>query len=84
MSKPQHNVGIQRKHLPVRDDLEFWVKTVMFIPRLEFTSEEQVIAVQGILMEIDEELVELDFARLIFFLQDVRKSFKEVDKTSQI
>lgn len=68
MQKPYHNQGVQRKHLPVRDDLDFWVNVVMFVPRIEFNSEEEVISVQAILMEIDEELVEVDFSRLIFYL----------------
>ena len=73
MSKPHHNEGVDRKHLPVRDELDFWVKVVMFVPRLNFENIDQVMAVQGVLMEIDEELVELDFSRLIFHLQDLRK-----------
>ena len=40
MTRPEFNKDVKRKELPVREDLEFWVKASMYIPRLEFVSEE--------------------------------------------
>lgn len=70
MSRPAHNVGVERKELPCRDELEFWVFCCTFIPRLHFETEAQVMQLQAVLMDIDAELMELDFARLIHYLQE--------------
>ena len=43
MSRPEHNVGVERKELPCRDELEFWVFCCTFIPRLHFETEAQVM-----------------------------------------
>ena len=43
MSRPEHNVGIERKELPCREDLDFWVTCVTYIPRLRFESQSQVV-----------------------------------------
>ena len=38
MSKPEHNRGVERKELPCRHDLDFWVDIVRYVPRLQFAS----------------------------------------------
>ena len=76
MSKPEHNRGVERRDLPCRVDLDFWVRCCTFIPRLQFKSQSQVIQLQSILMDIDDELMELDFSRLIHYLQDQRVQFQ--------
>ena len=68
MSKPEHNQGVERKDMPCRDDLDFWVSCCTYIPRLSFDTQSQVIQLQAVLMDIDDELMELDFSRLIHYL----------------
>ena len=78
MSKAEHNIGIERKDLPCREDLEFWVKCCTYVPRLQFENQSQVMQLQAVLMDIDKELMELDFARLVHYLEDKRRSFNQV------
>ena len=40
MSRPEFNKDVVRKELPVREDLDFWVKVCMYIPRLEFETQD--------------------------------------------
>ena len=73
---PQFNPGVERRELPVRQDLEFWVQVSMYIPRLEFKHQDEVLELQSYLIDLDSELVELDFRNLILYLQEQRKSFQ--------
>ena len=82
MSRPEHNNGVERKDLPCREDLEFWLKCCTFIPRLNFTSQSQVVQLQNVLMDIDKELMELDFSRLIHFLEEKRIDFTKLANTN--
>ena len=76
LTMPQFNPGVERRELPVRQDLEFWVQVSMFIPRLEFKHQDEVLELQSYLIDLDSELVELDFRNLILYLQEQRKSFQ--------
>ena len=68
LSSEAHNPGVERRDLPCRQDLDFWVFCATFIPRLHFEKQSQVIQLQDVLMDIDSELMELDFSRLIHYL----------------
>ena len=48
----------------------------MYIPRLEFKNQDEVLELQSYLIDLDSELVELDFRNLILYLQEQRKSFQ--------
>ena len=50
----------------------------MFIPRLEFQHADQVLELQSYLIDLDSELVELDFRNLIQYLQEQRKKFQQL------
>ena len=76
LTMPQFNPGVERRELPVRQDLEFWVQVSMYIPRLEFKHQDEVLELQSYLIDLDSELVELDFRNLILYLQEQRKSFQ--------
>ena len=76
LTMPQFNPGVERRDLPVRQDLEFWVQVSMYIPRLEFKHQDEVLELQSYLIDLDSELVELDFRNLILYLQEQRKSFQ--------
>ena len=78
LTMPQFNPGVERRELPVRQDLEFWVQVSMYIPRLEFKHQDEVLELQSYLIDLDSELVELDFRNLILYLQEQRKSFTQI------
>lgn len=61
MSHSDFNPGVERKDLPLRENLNFWVDCVMFIPRLPFSSRSQVAELQLFMIQLNEELVEVDF-----------------------
>jgi hypothetical protein len=62
----------------VRQDLNFWVELCQYVPRLSFQNADDVHKVQQMLIKCDKELMELDFSPLINYLDDVRKSFSQV------
>ena len=76
LTMPKFNPGVERRDLPVRQDLNFWVQVSMYIPRVEFQNQDQVLELQSYLIDLDSELVELDFRNLIQYLQEQRKSFQ--------
>lgn len=39
MSSFEHNPGVERKFLPVREDLDFWYTCCTYVPRLKFDSQ---------------------------------------------
>ena len=63
-----------RKDLAVRKNLNFWIESLRFVPRLPYKSEQEVLRLRNIIEELDSELVELDFSALISYLTQIARS----------
>ncbi len=63
--------GLERKDREVRKDLSFWVDFFKYVPRLPFSCAEEVEQLKGLLQELNDELVELDFSALIEYLAEI-------------
>ena len=68
----------ERKNLQVREDLQFWLDTLKYVPRLDYRQIEQVEALQTCVKNLDDELMELDFSSLLSYLDDLKRHFMQV------
>ena len=68
----------ERKNLQVREDLQFWLDTLKYVPRLDYKQIEQVEALQTCVKNLDDELMELDFSSLLSYLDDLKRHFMQV------
>jgi len=78
MTADHFNKDVARKDLPVREDLDFWLKILQYVPRLDYVNSQQPEMLQKTIRLLDRELVELDFSALVSYLDDVKKHFGSV------
>jgi len=73
----------ERKSLQVREDLQFWLDTLKYVPRLDYREVEQVEALHMCIKTLDDELMELDFSKLLSYLDDMKRYFMQVQVQQQ-